>query len=333
MADVVEKECPECKKGAPDWMVTFSDLMTLLLTFFVLLLSVSIIDDPKFEDASESIRDAFQGVHVIGEPQRDLVVVKIFDQANEKIQVEKTNERNTELDDTESYDSPNTETGKFDMAQIIEEIVQEQIAKEVDYGIAEIENKQDKILIRFPAEATFDPGSAEIKQKMLPVIEQLAVSLKDLNVKAVVNGHTDNVPISTAQFRSNWDLSAARAASVAMVFENNGDFKTSELQIKGHADGEPLVPNDSPENRQKNRRIELFIEPYDPDFSEDIFNTVIEETMPDFYKKDTTLSQEESEEENEIQKEKNEKKIKEEKKSWLDNTIEKIRNFGGDEKK
>lgn len=325
MAAEVEKECPECKKGAPDWMVTFSDLMTLLLTFFVLLLSISVIDDPKFEDASESLRNTFSGIHVLGQPNRDIVVVEVFDEANEKIQVEESKKEIDELTSSKEYDSPNTK--QYDMPQLIEEIVQDKLAREVDFGIAEIEQKQDRVLIRFPAEATFDPGSAEIKDQMKPVIEKLAVSLQDLNVKAVINGHTDDIPISTAQFRSNWDLSAARAASVATEFQNEGGFLTSELEIKGHADGEPLAPNDSPANRSQNRRIEIFIEPYDPDFSQDIFNTVIEETMPDFNKKDSIETLKEKSTSGKSTEEK-EKEANEKKKSWLNSTIDKIRNFG-----
>jgi chemotaxis protein MotB len=326
-----EPDCPKCKKGAPDWMVTFSDLMTLLLTFFVILLSMSEISEPKFEEASSSIREALTGNYILGKPQRDLVVVKLLDEANEKIEVKEDDasedKLKSESQKEKDHDEDEKEQQKIKYAEIIEEIIQEQLQREVDFGIAEIENKQNRILIRFPAEATFESGSADIKPIMKPVIDTLASALSGLNVRALINGHTDDVPIRTSQFRNNWDLSAARAASVAMEFENYGGFASSEIEILGHADGDPLVPNISPQNREKNRRIELFIEPYDPEFDESIFNNVIEETLPDYFNS-KTITEIDSTTNKPKSQEQIKKEVEKKKESWIDNTLDRIKNFG-----
>lgn len=274
-----EVKCPECKKGAPDWMVTFSDLMSLLLTFFVLLLSMSTISEPKYEDAAESLQQAFTSTKIIGSVPKVPFTIDQPEPANKKVQVD-NDERDENLSDLHSETKKFDDQSKIEMVEIVEQLIQENIAKEVDSGIAEIEQQQNRVLIRFPAEATFDKGSANIKPKMMKVLVGLAEALKELNVKAVINGHTDDDPISTAQFRSNWDLSSARAGSVAMVFQDNGEFASNEIEIIGHADGKPIAPNDSPENKEKNRRIELFVEPYDESFTPQVFQDVIDASKP-----------------------------------------------------
>jgi len=274
-----ELQCPECKKGAPDWMVTFSDLMSLLLTFFVLLLSMSTVSDPKYEEAAESLKQAFTSTKIIGSTPKVPVAIEQTDPANKRVQVD-NDERDESLSDLHSETKKFDDQSKIEMVEIVEKLIQENIAEEVDSGIAEIEQQQSRVLIRFPAEATFESGSAVIKPKMLKVLKGLSDALKELDVKAVINGHTDDDPISTAQFRSNWDLSSARAGSVAMVFQEFGKFSSQSIEIIGHADGKPIVPNDTRENKEKNRRIELFVEPHDESFTPQVFQDVIDASKP-----------------------------------------------------
>lgn len=280
-----EQKCPECKKGAPDWMVTFSDLMSLLLTFFVLLLSMSTISEPKYEDAAESLQQAFTSTKIIGSVPKVPFTIDQPEPANKRVQVD-NEERDENLSDlhsetkTQEKENDFQDQNQIEMVEIVEQLIQQNIAEEVDSGIAELEQQQNRVLIRFPAEATFESGSANIKPKMLRVLTGLAEALKELKVKAVINGHTDDDPIRTAQFRSNWDLSSARAGSVAMVFQDYGEFLSNEIEIIGHADGQPIVPNDSRENKEKNRRIELFVEPYDEGFTPQLFLDVIDASKP-----------------------------------------------------
>lgn len=333
-----EQKCPECKKGAPDWMVTFSDLMSLLLTFFVLLLSMSTISEPKYEDAAESLQQAFTSTKIIGSVPKVPFTIDQPEPANKRVQVD-NEERDENLSDlhsetkTQEKEADFQDQNQIEMVEIVEQLIQQNIAEEVDSGIAEIEQQQNRVLIRFPAEATFESGSADIKPKMLQVLTGLAVALKELNVKAVINGHTDDDPIKTAKFRSNWDLSSARAGSVAMVFQDYGEFLSNEIEIIGHADGKPIVPNDTRENKEKNRRIELFVEPYDEGFTPQLFIDVIDASKPvdpnaglESNRKDKYLD---STDGKEIKKDTltEEQKDSIEAKNKIDNILDKIKNF------
>lgn len=272
-----EPECPPCKKGAPDWMVTFSDLMTLLLTFFVILLSISTISDPKFQLAAESLQEAFSGVYVIGQPTKNIIVIDDLEPDNKKVEV-REQDKNDDLTAIKEQELTEREKYKFQVVQSLEEMIQDLMNVEVDKGVAEVENKQDRLLIRFPAEATFNSGSSDLKPEMEKVLILLADSLRNLDLTFVVNGHTDDVPINSSKYRSNWDLSGARASSVAHVFELYGGFSSSHIEVIGHADGKPIVPNDSKENRERNRRIEVLIEPGKEFIQPELFDNIIEVT-------------------------------------------------------
>lgn len=324
-----EPECPPCKKGAPDWMVTFSDLMTLLMTFFVIMLSMSTISDPKFQQATESIKEAFSGIYVFGQPTKNIISIMELDPASKKVEV-KEQEESQELTNTKEQEYTEQEKHKAQIVNVLEEVVQELLNVEVDSGVAEVENKQERLLIRFPAEATFESGSADLKKAMEKVIITLADSLRGLDLSFVVNGHTDDVPISSGKFRSNWDLSGARASSVAQVFELYGGFPTSQLEIIGHSDGEPLVPNDSRENRDRNRRIEVFIEPGVSQVNSKLFDDVLEVTGYDTTAYQVKPIADTIKEEVKKDSSKVELKSKEEKlNSKIDEIKNKIRNFGG----
>jgi len=291
---MADQECPKCPpKGAPAWMVTFADLMTLLLTFFVLLLSMADTTPRKFERAATSLREAFSGVRMIGQPVTKMIEIPFQVPSTNKVEV-KENEDSDELSEANKKDfdyelkaiqskaqerdqqESQISAEKTEILEAIEQELQAQLSEAIDVGVAEVEKRQDKILLRFPAETTFLSGSAELNPRMEKLFEQLAISLKGMNIHSIISGHTDDVPISTRIYRSNWDLSAARASSIAMVFENFGDFSPQQLEVAGFADGRPLVPNDNPENRRTNRRIEVFIEPGSKEFDDSIFEEVIE---------------------------------------------------------
>lgn len=285
-----EKKCPECKAGAPDWMVTFSDLMTLLLTFFVLLLSMAVIEQPKFERVASSLHQAFNGVKIIGKPIERIIEDPNMVPSASKVRVVETDDQEI-LTKNKDFDEPTTpqseqspqmsqaeqikQQKKAEMLENLEKAIQDSLSKEIDTGVAEIEKQQDQILLRFPAEATFKSGSADIDPKMKPTFEKLALTLKGQSVQTVVTGHTDDIPINTLQYRSNWDLSAARAASIAMEFQTYGNLRSDQIEVVGFADGLPIATNDSPENRKLNRRIEVFIEPNDKDFNNQLFENIV----------------------------------------------------------
>ena len=131
---------------------------------------------------------------------------------------------------------------------------------EIETGLIEIETREERIIIRIQEEGSFPSGSAVVKGGFKPVMQKLGSMLSDINGQIIVAGHTDDIPISTARFRSNWELSAARAVSVLHhLSESNDDIGLDRFVIEGHGEADPMMDNDTPENRAKNRRVEVVI--------------------------------------------------------------------------
>lgn len=120
----------------------------------------------------------------------------------------------------------------------------------------------DKVVVRFSEASTFTSGSEEIKADMLPIIEKIENVLAQCQGDIIVSGYTDNLPVNSRRFRSNWDLSAARAVSVVHQLIFNNKIDVNRVMAAGRAETNPLADNDNPENRAKNRRVEINI--YDP---------------------------------------------------------------------
>lgn len=228
MISRLEPEEEEHEDGAPAWVVQFADMMSLLLVFFILLLSFSEIDAVKYRALSDSFREAFgKAVKVkdmFNDPQA----------APELIAEETGSHHDAILDELRSI-IPQTYPGA-------------------------LPNRYDGrgYLVRIPGRLLFDTGKDELKPGMKPKLRQMAELLKRRpEVVLRVDGHTDNVPINTARFKSNWELSAARA--LAVVHFMIDECGASPEHVSGAAFGEsrPIAPNDSPENRELNRRVEF----------------------------------------------------------------------------
>jgi len=118
---------------------------------------------------------------------------------------------------------------------------------------------ESRVVIRFSEEATFRSGEAAIKPGMVPIIERVVEVLSGCTGDVLVAGYTDDRPIASGRYRSNWDLSAARAVSVVHELVLNRQVPAERVVAAGRAETNPLAPNDSPENRAKNRRVEIAI--------------------------------------------------------------------------
>lgn len=259
----MDKKPEECKAGAPEWMVTYGDLVTLLMCFFVLLFAFSEIDAQKFEQVMQS----FQGSAGVLENGKSLSEdALIFDAAPEQ---------DTSPDTTEQQ--------KLD---VIEELLA-QAAAEISTELAEalaggpseelienisIEILDNKIVIRLKDNVLFDSAKAEIKEAALPILTALGEALQGelfTESEIKIEGHTDNVPINTVRFPSNWELSAARATSVLNYFVDNLEFDPVRLSIAGHAEFKPIDTNETAEGRAANRRVEITIEKLNFTFDEE----------------------------------------------------------------
>ncbi|KEF30073.1 Flagellar motor rotation protein MotB [Marinobacter nitratireducens] len=262
-------ELPEEEKpGIPAWVVTFADLMSLLMCFFVLLLSFSEIDAQKFKQIAGELSKAF-GV------QRDVPALEIpkgtspiFDKFSPAPpeptvinQVKQTT--TTEAPELETLKSPTEKAVEAAMQEKMDENAQEIMAvldEAIKEGRVNVAQDQRRIVIRVEEKGSFPSGSAQLTWEFEGLLLEMADVLADMPGKLTIEGHTDDVPIRTKRFYSNWDLSAARAAAVANVLLHTGEIEPTRLAVKGLADTEPRVANDSSANRAKNRRVEIIID-------------------------------------------------------------------------
>ena len=229
-----EKKCEEveCEEGAPEWMVTFSDMTTLLLTFFVLLLSFSNQDIQKFREMLGSIKDAF-GV--------------------QKLEIGEFPAKSTKpfaLSEEERYPINISDQA---LAKAIQEAAAQSGIKEDQ---VEVNVTDEGVRVRLKGKIFFDPGSARLKKGILKFLNSIVEIMRRTDYNLAVEGHTDNIPIRTREFPSNWELSAARAAAVVRYLVEHG-ISPKRLKAVGYADSRPLVPNDTPEHRAMNRRVEF----------------------------------------------------------------------------
>lgn len=260
-------------------MATFSDLMSLLMCFFVLLLSFSEMDVLKFKQLAGSMREAFgvqAQIKVEDIPKGTSIIAQEFSPGrpvptplNEVRQMTINNDMNT-LDVRPEQGESEVLDQLRGLEQLIEQQKQEAqkdaiefaqvLSEEIGDGAVEVETDGSKLIIRVKEKGSFDSGSAELKFDYIPVIAKIRDVLIDVTGRVAIEGHTDNIPYSGSRFSSNWDLSAARALAVAEELFSDPRIDESRFQVSGYADSKPLVPNNSPENRSRNRRVEIVIQ-------------------------------------------------------------------------
>ena len=131
---------------------------------------------------------------------------------------------------------------------------------EINNGLLEVEKEGDEVVIRIASQGSFTSGSAEVAQSFTATLDQVGETINQESGNVRIEGHTDNIPVAFSdRFTSNWDLSAARAASVAAYLTNSAQLSDERVQVLGFADTLPLASNDSSEGRSRNRRIEIRI--------------------------------------------------------------------------
>ena len=262
MAKKREEEPP---KGSPAWMNTFSDLMNLLLCFFVLLFSMSSVDAQKFELDLASFSQTFSifsaGATAVGD---GMLVSMGVSQLNELDDY--TNSMGKTADgDNDDPDSIDKMTEALDaeklkeseeLAEKIEEAMEEQsLSREVDMEVT-----SQYVQLSLKGALLFDSGSSELKAEALPVMEKLGLILERYAGSVIeIEGHTDNVPINSARFANNNELSSARALSVFDYFVETTTLDPAMIKHSGRGEYVPIADNSSPEGRAKNRRVEIKI--------------------------------------------------------------------------
>ena len=352
-------ECEPCKSGSPAWMATFADMATLLMAFFVLILSFAHVNVPKYKEVSGSMRSRF-GVQVlvpiVEAPTADNIVATQYrQQATDPTAANVLEEQRSreEQPQDEELDTDDGVGESITNAREIEEILREEIAEgrvevsvedgtvviealeqneltqdtgkisqdtilllskisdiqsdtdslvrvegsqfvssgqsnvdqsefggasqraedqleqirsnlseEITQGLAEVFRDGESIIIRLTDQSGFESGSANLRTDFTSLLDSVGDSLAGASGLIQIEGHTDNVAMSFGnRYRNNWDLSSARAASVADYLQDGGSIAPGSMVIKGFADTRPIASNDTATGRSENRRIEVVVLP------------------------------------------------------------------------
>ncbi len=229
-----EQECPKCKAGAPGWVVTYGDCMSLLLTFFIMLVSFANMDMQKYKEVTGSVEKAF-GV------QKEVFELGIPGGQRQPIKL--------------ASDAQSAAESRKDL------LVQLLTTSTTD---AELQNNvfivKDKLGVRMEiaGHVMFEPGKTELLPTAVRLFRKMIPILQDTLYKVNIEGHTDNSQLSDSPiYPSNWELSSARAGTVVRFFITEGQLDPRRFSAVGRADTQPLVDNETPENRAANRRVSI----------------------------------------------------------------------------
>jgi chemotaxis protein MotB len=230
-----EEEIPEA------WLLPYADILTLLLALFIVLYSAGITDQKKYNAIMESFQVEFTGK-----------TVEIKDAGPSPKQPKNPTEQaanaasgNTNKEETEQLNQLKQQLGKYITDNNLQNVIS---LSDTERGV-EVTLK-DVIL--------FDPGKADLKDTSFQTLNMLIGLIKAVPNELNIEGHTDNVPISNSNYASNWELSSARAVSVLHYFGSKG-IQQERMQFTGYGEFNPLSPNDSDQNRQANRRVNIVI--------------------------------------------------------------------------
>jgi len=220
---------PHQRGGGQDrWLLSYADFVTLLFALFVTMYAVSTVDADKLAPAASSMRSAFDGEtrHSGSVPVADIGVI-----------VPQT--------------PPRLDQVRDELARVL--------ADAIAAGQLELIEDARGLVVSLPERATFAPASTDMTASALELVGRVALAVKPFDRPLRIEGHTDNVPISTREFRSNWELSTARAATVIRFLIERVAIDPRRLSAAGYGEFHPRVANDSPEKRALNRRVDIVI--------------------------------------------------------------------------
>lgn len=237
------KEKPKVEKDTAErWLLTYADLMNLLLIFFIILYSMSQVDSKKFDQLSGSMRATFgsaAAVTMIGEGGSSNSLVKLNASAPSSVIPSKLEETQME-----------------EVKEKVMDLIEQQNLK----GNVKVAVEERGIVISITAQLLFYSGSADIETNARPTIEEIGKILLAIPGNHIkVEGHTDIDPIRTSQFPSNWELSSARATTVVRLLIDKAGISSKNISAVGYGEHRPIYPNDTEINKAANRRVDIVI--------------------------------------------------------------------------
>lgn len=236
------KKKKKLKLPESSWIDTYADTITLIMTFFVLLYSMSSLDSAKFQQISQALNSLMTG--------NDAKTILEYDIYQGEVPLIGGEETTTK--DNENQTGENGESSTYD-----------DVKKFVDENdlssIVSIISDKRGVIIQIKDSILFETGQADLKDNSKEVLDKINALIATLPNNIIIEGHTDNVPINTYQFPSNYELSGARASRVLRYFVEEKGQDASRFVFQGLGDTEPLYPNDSEEHKALNRRVNILI--------------------------------------------------------------------------
>jgi len=236
------------------WAIPYGDLVTLLLAFFVVMYAVSSVNEGKYRVLSDSLVAAFRGQPTTMQPVQvgDKIVKMKQDDTLAGIKPGEVTKFDREQ--SEAQDNPTLQNHLQQMSDDLESAMQELI----DQEMIRVQRAPSWVEVEIKADILFPSGSAAIEPEAIGILERVAAILAVRPYPIRIEGHTDTRPIRTAQFPSNWELSAARAARIVRLFQERG-IAPARLVVAGMGENEPVADNASEEGRNRNRRVTIVI--------------------------------------------------------------------------
>jgi len=231
---------PESGGNIAGWLTTFNDLVTLLMVFFVLLFTMGSIDNAMMKEFQYALQS---GLGILGQGSKASIAVQ---QSKTPISGQ------GQLSQAKNETPPEAESAEADATD-------DQLGDFAALPGVNVRHARDGVHISFENGLFFHFGKADINQGGFALLNKMAAWIQKTPYAARVEGHTDNVPIHTSRFPSNWELSTARAVNVVKYFVAAGKIDPQRLSAVGYGESRPLVPNNSPGNRAKNRRVEIVL--------------------------------------------------------------------------
>jgi chemotaxis protein MotB len=219
------------------WIVSYADFVTLLFAFFVVMFATAKADHGKAREVSAAVRAALDGTKA---PTKDVSEASAIEDAARDQREERMAKALLEL-------LPSME------------LLKKELKPEIQKGTVELHMEARGLAISFKQAAFFDSGSSEVKATAVPTIGKVGEALKKIPNAVRLEGHTDNIPIHTDRFASNWDLSAARAIAVLEVLTSQFQVPRARLGVGGYAEVAPIASNDTEDGRSRNRRVDVVI--------------------------------------------------------------------------
>jgi len=224
-----------------EWLATYSDCITLVLTFFILLYSMSTVDAEKVKAISEAFSI------MTGQEADTILEFQQYDGNQPVIGGE------TKYEDLGEESSEEVQSKMYDK---VKEYLEE---NQLNASIADVTSDERGIIIELRDNVLFETGKASLIAQSTEVLDKINALISTLPNKIIIEGHTDNIPISNSQFPSNWELSTIRATTVVRYFTETCGQDPARISAAGYGEYKPIVENTTDENRAKNRRVNILI--------------------------------------------------------------------------